>query len=200
MDAGLAAVLGALAGSVGTVVAAVAQREAVRITARAQQRNERRQPRHDAYKAFAMAVTEVRKRVSFNEYEDTTEREEEDFRNELYERWIDLSLMGPESVVNAGSELLDEALKVVFVMGETRYLGNRAIVVHERSDSNEEEQEVADAEYNAYVDLVWERARGLMDSITAFSLVSQSALDDDGTKRQRVRRRRILVRTRVANQ
>jgi hypothetical protein len=187
MDAGLAAVLGALAGSVGTVAAAVAQRETVRITARAQQRNERRQPRHDAYKAFAMAVTEVRKRVSFNEYTDTTEREEEEFRDKLYERWIDLSLMGPESVINAGAMLRDEALKVVFLMGETRHLGRRFLAVDE---NDEEAHEAASDTYSASIDLLWEIARDLTDIISEFSLVSQAALDDDGTRRPKIRRRR----------
>lgn len=56
MDAGLAAVLGALAGSVATIGAALAtgwsQREGARIAARSEHRRERREPRHEVYRQF----------------------------------------------------------------------------------------------------------------------------------------------------
>jgi hypothetical protein len=56
MDSGIAAVLGALAGSLATIGAALAtgwaQREGARITARSQHRRERREPREEIYKEF----------------------------------------------------------------------------------------------------------------------------------------------------
>ncbi|MFD7565802.1 hypothetical protein ACFV7O_21665 [Streptomyces tendae] len=64
MDAGLAAVLGALAGSVATIGAALAtgwaQREGARITARSEHRRERREPRHTAYREMIEAATSLR--------------------------------------------------------------------------------------------------------------------------------------------
>lgn len=64
MDAGTSAVLGALAGSVATIGAAFvtsrAQREGARITARAEHRKERREPRYRAYKEFLEEASTMR--------------------------------------------------------------------------------------------------------------------------------------------
>ncbi|MGW8975135.1 hypothetical protein [Streptomyces platensis] len=59
MDAGIAAICGALAGSVGTIGAGLAagwaQRESARIAARADHRRERSQQRYDSYKDLLIA-------------------------------------------------------------------------------------------------------------------------------------------------
>ncbi|MGW7548452.1 hypothetical protein ACWGKQ_46160 [Streptomyces sp. NPDC054770] len=66
MDAGLAAVLGALAGAVATTGAAFAAgwsaREQAKFAARAEHKRQRREPREKAYKAFlseAIALREL---------------------------------------------------------------------------------------------------------------------------------------------
>ncbi|MFF1834211.1 hypothetical protein ACFVXE_08390 [Streptomyces sp. NPDC058231] len=71
MDAGLAAVLGALSGAVATTAAALATsratraqaqaaREQAEIAARAEHRRQRREPRHGVYREFIAAATALR--------------------------------------------------------------------------------------------------------------------------------------------
>jgi hypothetical protein len=67
MDAGLAAVLGALAGAVATTGAAFATgwatREQAKIAARGEHRRQRRDARHGVYKEFISTASELRKVV-----------------------------------------------------------------------------------------------------------------------------------------
>ncbi|MGW2749124.1 hypothetical protein [Streptomyces sp. NPDC001450] len=68
MDAGLAAVLGALAGSVATIGAAFATgwatREQAKIAARSEHRRQRIEPRHDVYREFLTAVAALEEHTS----------------------------------------------------------------------------------------------------------------------------------------
>ncbi|THA90183.1 hypothetical protein E6R61_21010 [Streptomyces sp. LRa12] len=191
MDAGLAAVLGAIAASMGSVAAAFAQHETARISARADHRRERRQPRHDTYRVFIQKVILVKERVAYDGYEDTTFSEEEALIKAVHESWIDVSLLGPQPVISAAARLRDDALEVVQLMAVTRRLQERVTYMDEEDDALEEELET----YSSSVDYLYEAAQALTKSADRFSTVASASLDDDGTVRQfpskRLKRRRV---------
>ncbi|WP_156107371.1 hypothetical protein [Streptomyces violaceusniger] len=193
MDAGLAAVLGAIAASVGSVAAAFAQHETARISARADHRRERRQPRHDTYRVFIQQVILVKERVAYDGYEDTTFNEEEALIKSVHESWIDVSLLGPQPVISSASRLRDDALEVVQLMAITRRLQERITYMDEEDDAIEEALD----DYGSSVDYLYEAAQTLTRSVDQFSTVASASLDDDGTVRRFTGKRR--TRKRVAS-
>ncbi|MFI8834029.1 hypothetical protein ACIGPN_23780 [Streptomyces afghaniensis] len=110
MDAGLAAVLGALAGSVATIGAALAtgwaQREEARIAARAEHRRERREPRLEAYRAFISATSDLREQSTFFTVRDLVPDDLDEVTTDLLfqavsgmkESALEVSLAGPRRV------------------------------------------------------------------------------------------------------
>ncbi|MET7567437.1 hypothetical protein ABZT04_02865 [Streptomyces sp. NPDC005492] len=193
MDSGLAAVLGAIAASVGSVATAFAQHETARISARAEHRRERRQPRHDTYRAFIQQVMLVKERVTYDEYEDTTFSEEEALIKSVHESWIDVGLLGPQPVISAASRLRDDALEVVQLMAITRHLQERVTYMDEEDDDLEEEL----GKYSSSVDYLYESAQTLTKSADQFSTIASASLDDDGTVRRFTSKKRS--RKRVAS-
>ncbi|MDT3724263.1 hypothetical protein ROS62_04925 [Streptomyces sp. DSM 41972] len=104
MNAVVAALLGTLLGALATIGAAVvsgwAQREGARISARAQHVKDRHEPRREAYKAFIEVTTNLKERFALLErYERASVDERESFRKDVNDRWVDLSLLGPVSVI-----------------------------------------------------------------------------------------------------
>ncbi|MER6189605.1 hypothetical protein [Streptomyces cyaneofuscatus] len=191
MDAGLAAVLGAIAASMGSVAAAFAQHETARISARADHRRERRQPRHDTYRLFIQKVLLVKERVAYDGYEDTTFNEEEALIKAVHESWIDVSLLGPQPVISAASRLRDDALGVIELMAITRHLQERLSYMDDEDDTLEGELE----KYSSSVDHLYDAAQTLTKSTDQFSTAASASLDDDGTVRRftgkRLKRKRI---------
>lgn len=175
----------------GSVAAAFAQHETARISARADHRRERRQPRHDTYRVFIQKVLLVKERVAYDGYEDTTFSEEEALIKAVHESWIDVSLLGPQPVISAASRLRDDALGVVELMAITRHLQERVSYMDEEDDTLEGELE----KYSSSVDHLYEAAQTLTKSADQFSTAASASLDDDGTVRRftskRLKRKRV---------
>ncbi len=177
MDAGLAAVLGALAGSVATIGAALAtgwaQRESALITVRSEHRRDRREPRQNAYKEFISIAHRMRNltaawAVDVNltpEIDDTREEAWSQTERTLKQVATDAVLAGPTPVAKAAIELTQSATQLVINLKTYR-------------------QCVAEGQGR----LVREMRRQLFVSATEFDaalsgfmLIAQSALDDDGS-------------------
>lgn len=110
MDAGLAAVCGALAGSLGTIGAALAsgraQRAGVEIAARADHRKSRREPREAVYKKFIASVV-----VLFDwEYYDDEPNQDDELHQLLLvirDAWSDVALAGPTKITAPSERVVD---------------------------------------------------------------------------------------------
>ncbi|WP_143034572.1 MULTISPECIES: hypothetical protein [unclassified Streptomyces] len=180
MDAGTAAVLGALAGSVATIGAALAtgwaQREGARITARSEHRRERREPRHAVYKTFISKADRMRHRASvYSALDDglspdyvTEEQLQELFaaRSEIKDKATEAALAGPKKVTEA-------ALVVARLSHE---LAGAAGVFSELTEPNH--QRMRDHQRKNLLRLAKEYEKSVDD----FTLRAQSALDDDGSR------------------
>ncbi|MFF3140693.1 hypothetical protein ACFVRU_02880 [Streptomyces sp. NPDC057927] len=120
MDSGIAAVLGALAGSVATIGAAMAtgwaQREGARIAARSEHRRERRGPRHAVYRDLLEAATTFHGIVGHYEFfdaevPDDLHLQEENIAGLLQKQAavkktaIEVALAGPKEVGEAAMKL-----------------------------------------------------------------------------------------------
>ncbi|GEC10463.1 hypothetical protein SSP24_81180 [Streptomyces spinoverrucosus] len=120
MDAGLAAVCGALAGSVATIGAALAtgwsQRETARISARAEHQRQRHEARHAAYKAL-ISATQTLNSVTRGMRHDPQLR---DFTPEIAEAcaaaesdikevWLEVVLAGPQNAARAANAIMHSA-------------------------------------------------------------------------------------------
>ncbi|MCZ4117829.1 hypothetical protein [Streptomyces sp. H39-S7] len=181
MVAVAAALLGTLLGSLATIGAAIvsgwAQREGARISARSQYIKDRHQPRSDTYKSFMKMAVDLTDRVVENDgYEDTTADEERTIRKKISEHWIDLSLIGPNSVIAAGSEVRDRCFSVVRQMTRTREFG------YEVADSDQQDEGEPIAVYENAMGILDELAYALFDEVKQFAEVASAALDDDGTE------------------
>ncbi|MET8181960.1 hypothetical protein [Streptomyces sp. NPDC005336] len=197
---GLAAVLGAAAGAVGGVfgslVTGKVQRDGVLISVRAEHLKERRQPRHEVYKAFIQSLTTLKDRVLAENYENTRAEEEDAFRKEINARWIDVSLLGPIYVNSHAVEVRDLALVVVNRMGAARECAS--VLLRLNGDEGDDVFEHAERSAGHAVDSVRAHAELLGATIDAFSVTASEALNDDGTKRrlglrERMRRFRPLI-------
>jgi len=182
MDAGLAAVLGALAGSVATIGAALAtgwaQREGARIAARAEHRRERRGPRESIYKEFVATATRLRVWSSiFSIDPDVVPDDlgEEDAKEifriivEIESKSTDAALAGPKKVAQAARRVARLSFEMAsMVTALPRFLTGNA----ER-----------DRETRRRVRLqVNELAKQFEKSVDDFVLSAQAALDDDGSR------------------
>ncbi|WP_143074789.1 hypothetical protein [Streptomyces mangrovisoli] len=185
MDAGVAAVLGAVTGSIsgviGSITAGRAQREGVRMTVRSEHAKERHQPRRDAYKAFLQVLLDLEARLTMDAYEDSTPEEEKQLRSELDARWIDVVLAGPEAVTVVGYVVRNAVDDVFAHMAECRQLMQRAIEDY----ADEDEEEAARQEYEDSLNRLHEFTQLLVDSVNAFGTVASKILDRDGTELQK---------------
>lgn len=124
MDAGLAAVLGAGAGALATTGAALAtgwaSREQAKITARAEHRRQRREPRREIYKQFIDAASTAEWYMTMlplliataNVGEPLEEPSAADhaqhcrtLADDVRKAWLDVVLAGPAEVAQAASEI-----------------------------------------------------------------------------------------------
>ncbi|MCX4865703.1 MULTISPECIES: hypothetical protein [unclassified Streptomyces] len=121
MDAGLAAVFGALAGSAGTIGAAFAtgwaQRSATRITVRAEHVRQRNQPRREAYIEFMTIAREAMEHtisaLAFTEMDPGTITEQRldelrDLLVTLDNRRLMVAFAGPPSIGNKGQQVFED--------------------------------------------------------------------------------------------
>ncbi|MFZ4203360.1 hypothetical protein ACOZE4_00580 [Streptomyces griseoincarnatus] len=183
MNAVVAALLGTLLGSLATIGAAVvagwAQREGARIAARSQYVKDRHEPRRAEYKAFMKVATELSERILTAEgYRDSTLDEEMALRRNVHERWIDLSLAGPDSVIKAGARLRDCVFHVLAQMAASRRLVSD---LHSVNDEDEEAEEQALGVYEESLHALDSLADLLIEEVGKFAEAASAALDDDGT-------------------
>ncbi|MGA5469218.1 hypothetical protein ACPCUK_10360 [Streptomyces arboris] len=121
MDAGLAAVLGAAAGALATtgagLVAGWSAREQARITARSEHQRQRREPRHEVYKRFIDAASDMEHHTGPGSLLAEPVHDEELNIMEHYvdllqtlaykvkEAWIEVALVGPREVEAVASQI-----------------------------------------------------------------------------------------------
>ncbi|MCX4831196.1 hypothetical protein OG746_20890 [Streptomyces sp. NBC_01016] len=187
MDAGIAAVFGALAGSIsgviGSIAAGRAQRDGVRMTVRAENFKERHQPRREAYRAFLEVLRALEARLNSPAYEDSTREEERQFKEDLDARWIDVVLAGPEPLAIIGSVVHDAVDDMIAHLGECRQLLKQWL-----EETDEEDEDAFEAARKAYEDAMNETdscRRQLVDAINTFGVACARMLDRDGTERRR---------------
>lgn len=183
MDAGLAAVLGALAGSSATIGAALAtgwaQRESARIVARAEHRRERRQPREAAYEEFIADAAELNSQIIGFTLSDPLPRmySDDDMQHlretvwALNEKATKVALKGPRDVGQAAMQLGKLAgflmLPLSQLQGEMR-----------TSPPDGEISTVAESALRQ----VSHSAKEFDRSLNSFILMAQESLDDDGSR------------------
>lgn len=183
MDAGTAAVLGALAGSVATIGAALAtgwaQREGARIVARSEHRRQRREPRNGAYKSFITAASQMSDQVGiftvsyeafpYDRIDVLFAARCEEAADRVKSTWVDVALAGPKEVTEIASRIdrLSNAL-VVRIAGLNQLL-------------NPETRALTDAAYDGLKDVIAAEAEELEGNLDRLVLLAQSALDDDGS-------------------
>ncbi|MDT0488886.1 hypothetical protein RM717_00015 [Streptomyces griseus] len=186
MDAGLAAVCGALAGAVATTGAALATgwatREAARIAARSQHRKDRREPRQAIYKDFLTAAhnfARILKRSggmvsNIEQIDEAFSNELQAVAAEITRIRVDLSLHGPENV----SEL---ARKIDELAVEARTETSVYVVLGVFEDAGELTDQDRRDRQNAR-----ERIRYLtpviQEQTIQFERAARLALDDDGSQ------------------
>ncbi|MET8403476.1 hypothetical protein [Streptomyces sp900116325] len=182
MDAGTAAVLGALAGSVATIGAALAtgwaQREGARITARSEHRKERREPRYGVYKDFIAEASRMNDRVGlFTVTYDSFPFERidvlfasrcEEAADAVKEKWIEVALAGPKEIAETASRLERLSNALIF-----RVLGLRQYVSGERVTDEEGMRRIRER-----IGREAEEFEQLLDKLI---FLAQAALDDDGS-------------------
>ncbi|MFE2687517.1 hypothetical protein [Streptomyces mirabilis] len=184
MDAGTAAVLGALAGSVATIGAALAtgwaQREGARIGARSEHRRARREPRQETYKEFISAALAFRTEiVRFTHVDFMPDQIDEATTDRLYEaaqaikeRALDVALAGPRRVSK-------EALKIERVSGHLSSVISFLKYVMENdgyADTDADRRLLHGTRKDIARD-----ARKIDFSVDRLVLRAQGALDDDGS-------------------
>lgn len=170
MDAGLAAVCGALAGSVATIGAALAtgwsSREQAKIAARAEHRRQRRDARqatYEAYIAAARATHEFMKSLS-DEPEELTRQEARAVMKEMDTQHVRVHLAGPEAIHDA-------AFEVAKAGGSCFHAISRFIAID--GESLQDRVPIYMSLDTAAVDL--------RETLWRFIEASHNALDDDGT-------------------
>ncbi|MGV9992211.1 hypothetical protein [Streptomyces sp. NPDC003374] len=79
-------------------------------------------------------ATDLNERILTAEgYRDSTLDEEIALRKHVHERWIDLSLAGPDSVIKAGAQLRDCVFQVLAQMAYSRRLVERLHSVNQKT-------------------------------------------------------------------
>ncbi|MFF3774322.1 hypothetical protein [Streptomyces sp. NPDC002232] len=124
-------------------------------------------------------ATDLKTRVLDNDgYEETTRQEVRDLRNNVFDQWVTLSLLGPTPVTVSGSKVRDSALDVLSQMDVTRDLAYQLNHgPHEDADSAEDAAEVYEDSLRALDELAF----SLIERVDEFAAVASAALDEDGT-------------------
>ncbi|MFF5538797.1 hypothetical protein ACFY71_41240 [Streptomyces cinerochromogenes] len=182
MDAGIAAVCGALAGAVATTGAAIAtgwaQREAARIAARVEHRKDRRQPRYDAYRKFIDAVSSLVEtpRIATG----PVDRRVAEVRKEIKESWLTISVLGPGDAQRSASRVRKKATlyetTVLACQSEDRIHYDNFWMNHQRPESQTMQRDTMMAA------LLFEGDE-LEETLQEFISTAQAVLDDDGSMR-----------------
>ncbi|GGT71393.1 hypothetical protein GCM10010256_32500 [Streptomyces coeruleorubidus] len=196
MNEGIAAIAGALAGSLGTIAAAVAtgraSREQARIAARAEFLRQRREPREAAYRKVIEAVGAVREHETRENFTDAPEeewaprgaryvREALDRCQPVKEAWQDAALLGPAPVSAAAEELGAANEDLVRSLDALLFVFSEGVLP-------------AQSMWEAH-DTARDR---LAKARSVFITGAQGALEDDGTLPLRSKRR--LLRRRSSGQ
>jgi hypothetical protein len=182
MDAGTAAVLGALAGSVATIGAALAtgwaQREGARISARAEHRRQRREPRRDAYKEFIAEISRMRSQVRAisdgagfppREVDQEMLRDLRRVADAIKAKSTDVALAGPRTVTEIAIEIEAVASWLPEIVEFTASVPFDGPEVDElRAETHR---------------LFREKSVELGSAFKQLVLEAQAALDDDGSER-----------------
>jgi hypothetical protein len=185
MDSGIAAVLGALAGSVATIGAAIAagwaQREGARIAVRSEHRRERREPRHAVYRELLKGATAFNTTIGRYEFFDAEVPEDLHLQEteissllqkqaEVNKAAIDVALAGPKEVSEVALKLSkssDEVFLYVAALaglaGTEQATDQRTWVYATKRATN------ASKQYGR--------------TLEEFVLRAQEALDDDGSRK-----------------
>lgn len=188
MDAGLAAVLGAVAGALGTALAGVstgwASQQQAKIAARSAHQLERRQSRENAYRAFMRTADALHEHVipMASSWEVTGGfvlrlTPTQDFCDQaaahdqaLREAWLEVSLLGPSSVLDPAASVLELAKDV----------SNGCSLVFALSQIDlSEEPEMRD-EITSARQQTRDAISQFEKEIQKFGKFAQRALDDDG--------------------
>ncbi|MFF1845241.1 hypothetical protein ACFVW9_26530 [Streptomyces sp. NPDC058217] len=206
MDAGLAAIGGAIVGTFATLGASLAagwfQREGVRITARSEHRKQRHSAQESAYREFIKAATETIALLQDVHLPTQTTRGGGDelvaivsprfdlstvFTNDFFEElelresqatsaWIEVSLAGPSSVAEKGKKLIESIQQASMMTGFV------AAVIDESSNSEDERARREDPA-RAFND--FKRDVYMADThLSSFTSVARDWLDDDGVSRK----------------
>ncbi|MEU1018070.1 hypothetical protein [Streptomyces sp. NPDC005898] len=180
MDAGLAAVCGALAGSLGTIGASFAagwwQRESAQMAVRADHKKEQRQPRYDAYKAFSSACAELAEISRSHGTEDEAFQIARTLENEVKAQWVEISLLGPAYVLEPANALRASSLSIT----STMYRASRAGST-EDGDSPESRQRITDEVYESFAQLD-SAADAVYRDLEIFASAAQQSIEDDGSR------------------
>jgi NACalpha-BTF3-like transcription factor len=185
MDSGIAAVLGALAGSVATIGAALAtgwaQREGARIAARSEHRRERREPRHAVYRDLLEAATTFHGVIGHYEFFDAEVPEdlhlqEEDISGLLQKQVavkknaIEVALAGPKEVSEAAMKLAKWSDEI--------FLYATAL-----TGLSEAEQAADQRTWRYTIKRATNASKQYGRALEEFVPSAQAALDDDGSRK-----------------
>lgn len=195
MDAGLAAVLGALAGATATIGAALAtgwaQRESACIAARSEHRRQRREPRQKAYKEFIAAASELRvltgtvrrapKGAPLSVFTEDFLKSCIKVHAQISAQWLEIALAGPGEVEKAASRLESYSIDVITFVGWIVGVRKREVECTEESSSVLAKE--AKETFGQFKDLVPK----IYEALDEFVSAAQSALDDDGTSAEHLR-------------
>ncbi|MFI9252473.1 hypothetical protein [Streptomyces sp. NPDC053069] len=181
MDAGIAAVLGALAGSVATIGAAMAtgwaQREGARIAARSEHQRQRREPRHLVYKEFISKAELVRHRASiYSSLDDglTPDYVTEQQVNELFEAATEIKAAATEAALVGPKKVTAAALAIAHLGSD---LAAYAAIFRDLTEP--QHQQIGKRSHRKLVRV----AKEYQNSLDNFILRAQGALDDDGSRK-----------------
>ncbi|WP_143626276.1 hypothetical protein [Streptomyces viridosporus] len=144
-------------------------------------------------------MTELKDRVLVESYESTHPEEENTFRKEINERWIELSLFGPPAISAATGVLVrDHARLVVDGMAAARE--RESVLLGLPEDCTPEALQEAEEAAGRAVDWVQATARMLAAAIDDFAHSASEALNDDGTRMRRQPRIGFFRRRRLYRQ
>ncbi|MFJ7340136.1 hypothetical protein ACIQU3_07485 [Streptomyces sp. NPDC101110] len=182
MDAGLAAVLGALTGSVATIGAALAtgwaQREGARITARSEHRRQRLEPRTAIYKEFVSHANTIQgiasrfivdpEAIDLDAINEDVLRGVTSAAHGIEKAWADVALAGPESVATCAGEIYAHSIRMTIAVNEVARRNSGEIPLN---PGRELATRVA----------VSDSAHRLWMKVDDFAPLARQALDDDGS-------------------
>ncbi|MCD9592326.1 hypothetical protein [Streptomyces sp. 8ZJF_21] len=179
MDAGIAAVCGALAGGVATIGAALAtgwsQREGARIAARAQYINEVRQPRREAYRGLISSATELSTAAASEAIALESERMNQalSLGEPIEKSWLDISLLGPKRALVRASQVRRDAYATLVALHRFHmWLENGQGGASDEQRGEELSQSLTDA------------AVRLDKSIEDFAAAAQISLEETGSEKK----------------